>query len=322
MAGVNSTGLYATNAGYITNSTGASVAGLSGYGSGDMIFYANSSQVMRFYTGTTCKIAMGANSIYLDIIRAFSGSTGTQLFNDSGFSVVNNAGSSQYFSTGSGGCYFYVNGSQSAFNSNSIYSPALGGYSGRGFFLTASGGASCYPAICHAWNNPGATGGSTYCTTLATSSQYTVYLPSPASGIYGFSYNWGGTGFGFPSDGRLKDDITPMKNHKAKFMKLNPCEYHYKSDKDKRRRYGFIAQELQAVYPDHVYESEITEKDDNGNEYKPLLVTQTDLIPVMVDQIQVLHKTVDDQQATIQTMAKHITTLTDTLNALLAKYPI
>ena len=316
MAGVNTTGLFANNAGYMTNSVGAAAAGLSaGYSSGDLIFYANSSQVMRFYTGTTCKIAMGANSIYLDTIRNFSTSA-TNLLNDNGFNVYNSAQTLPYFSSGSGGNYFYVNGSLSAYNSNAIYSPALGAYTARGFFLTAAGGAGCYPAICYAWNNPGAgTSGSTYCTSMATSSQYTVYLPNPVSGIYGFAYNWGATGFAFPSDRRLKDGITPLEDCTEIFMKLNPCHYYYKADKEKRIRHGFMAQEIQELFPDAVTESEITETDEAGNKYKHLQVCQTDLIPVMVKQIQT-------QQQTITAMAQHITTLTDTLNALLAKYPI
>jgi len=161
-----------------------------------------------------------------------------------------------------------------------------------------------------------------YLTIGATSSQYTVYQPNPTSGIYGFSYNWGGTGFGFPSDRRLKDQIEPIANCKENFMKLNPCQYHYKSDDEQKKRFGFIAQELQEVYPDAVYTSEITEKDEDGTEFKPLLLTQTYLIPMMVDQIQTLHKTVDEQTQTIQTMAQHITTLTDMLNKLIAKYPV
>jgi len=155
-----------------------------------------------------------------------------------------------------------------------------------------------------------------YLTIGATSSQYTVYQPNPTSGIYGFSYNWGGTGFGFPSDRRLKDHIEPIANCKENFMKLNPCQYHYKSDEEQKKRFGFIAQELQEVYPDAVYTSEITEKDEDGTEFKPLLLTQTYLIPMMVDQIQTLHKTVDNQAETIQMMAQHITNLTNQVNEL------
>jgi hypothetical protein len=52
-AGVNQYGLYAENAGYFTNFTGAINAGLGGVGSGDLVFYANSSGVHRFFSGGT-----------------------------------------------------------------------------------------------------------------------------------------------------------------------------------------------------------------------------------------------------------------------------
>ena len=52
-AGVNQYGLYAENAGYFTNYTGAINAGLGGVGSGDLVFYANSSGVHRFFSGGT-----------------------------------------------------------------------------------------------------------------------------------------------------------------------------------------------------------------------------------------------------------------------------
>jgi len=62
----------------MTNSVGAAAAGLSaGYGTGDLIFYANSSGVMRFYNGSTCKVAIGADRIYADLIQSFSGTTFT-----------------------------------------------------------------------------------------------------------------------------------------------------------------------------------------------------------------------------------------------------
>jgi hypothetical protein len=202
-----------------------------------------------------------------------------------------------------------------------IYSPAFGS-TGVGIVIGDKPSASTIQ-MTYSGGSQG------YLTIGATSAQYTVYQPNPTSGIYGFSYNWGATGFGFPSDRRLKDQIEPIPNQKENFMKLKPCQYHYKSDEEQKKRFGFVAQELQEVYADAVYESEITEKDDDGNEFKPLLLTQTNLIPIMVDQIQQLHKTVDEQATviqnqatTIQTMAQHMTTLTDTLNALLAKYPI
>ena len=195
-----------------------------------------------------------------------------------------------------------------AYTATAIYSPAWGS-SGQGLVI---GDKPSYCAIQMTYS--GGTQG--YLTIGATSAQYTVYQPGPTSGIYGFSYNWGGTGFGFPSDRRLKDQIEPIPNQKENFMKLKPCQYHYKSDEDQKKRFGFVAQELQEVYPDAVYQSEITEKDDDGNEFKPLLLTQTNLIPIMVDQIQQLHKTVDLQSETIALLTKHLSDLTNQVNEL------
>jgi hypothetical protein len=72
MAGMNPVGLFANNAGYMTNSVGATAAGLTGFATGDLIFFANSSQVMRFYTGSTCNIAMGSSQLYVDSIVSFT----------------------------------------------------------------------------------------------------------------------------------------------------------------------------------------------------------------------------------------------------------
>jgi hypothetical protein len=199
-------------------------------------------------------------------------------------------------------------GTQCGYSATGLYSPAYGA-AGVGFVV--GNGSATYAALQYVWGT-----GNSYVTTSATSSQYTVYLPAPVSGIYGFSYNYGSTGFGFPSDIRLKDHIEPIANSKENFMKLKPCQYHYKSDEEQKRRFGFIAQELQEVYPDAVYQSEITEKDEDGTEFKPLLLTQTYLIPIMVDQIQQLNRTVDLQQQTIDLLTKHLTDLTNQVNEL------
>jgi len=77
MVTINTVGLNISTAGYMTNAFGAANAGLSGYGAGDLIFYANGSGVMRFYNQATCKVAIGADRIYADQIQSFSGITFT-----------------------------------------------------------------------------------------------------------------------------------------------------------------------------------------------------------------------------------------------------
>ena len=59
MGGFNPFGVYANNAGYMTNSVGAAAAGLSGIGTGDLVFYANAAtQVMRWFTGTSQRLVL------------------------------------------------------------------------------------------------------------------------------------------------------------------------------------------------------------------------------------------------------------------------
>lgn len=58
MGGFNPFGIYSNNAGYMTNSVGAANIGLGGVGSGDLVFQANSSQVMRWFTGTSQRLVL------------------------------------------------------------------------------------------------------------------------------------------------------------------------------------------------------------------------------------------------------------------------
>jgi hypothetical protein len=58
IGGFNPFGIYSNNAGYMTNSVGAANIGLSGVGSGDLVFQANSSQVMRWFTGTSQRLVL------------------------------------------------------------------------------------------------------------------------------------------------------------------------------------------------------------------------------------------------------------------------
>lgn len=124
------------------------------------------------------------------------------------------------------------------------------------------------------------------------------------------------------SDERLKEDIEEIADTEggedgsviSKLGLLTPVSYRYKDmnagkergtyvDKDgnevelpeeepsqvmTKRHFGFIAQELQQVYPDLVYEQ------DNGY----LSVNYTELIPILVESIKELKAEVDELKAT------------------------
>jgi len=88
------------------------------------------------------------------------------------------------------------------------------------------------------------------------------------------------------SDRRLKKDIVDIEDTEINDMdKLHPVTYSWKDDKHNKKHYGFIAQDVQKIYP-HLTETKIM------GEY--LTINYNELIPVMVKQIQNLKKELED----------------------------
>jgi hypothetical protein len=88
------------------------------------------------------------------------------------------------------------------------------------------------------------------------------------------------------SDRRLKKDIVDIEEDEIEDMdKLHPVTYSWKDDKANKKHYGFIAQDVQKIYP-HLTETKIM------GEY--LTINYNELIPVMVKQIQNLKKELED----------------------------
>jgi hypothetical protein len=101
------------------------------------------------------------------------------------------------------------------------------------------------------------------------------------------------------SDVRLKTDIRPLdeeisleKSVRATLRELRPVAFAMKDDEHKRRRYGFIAQEIQRILPDIVHTDEVTDMK---------AVLYTDLIAVLVqavheqdDLLENLRQEIDD----------------------------
>jgi len=71
-----------------------------------------------------------------------------------------------------------------------------------------------------------------------------------AANVGGISVTTTGTAFNTTSDYRLKDNVQPMQNALAKVSELKPVTYKWKVDGSDGQ--GFIAHELQAVFPDAV----------------------------------------------------------------------
>ena len=62
------------------------------------------------------------------------------------------------------------------------------------------------------------------------------------------------------SDRRLKENINPLKAVLPSLMLLQAKNYTMKTDKDKKPRIGFIAQELEQVFPELVTPPSISNK--------------------------------------------------------------
>jgi|GEM_PF-2677450 len=76
------------------------------------------------------------------------------------------------------------------------------------------------------------------------------------------------------SDRRLKENIADLENGTLdKLMKLEAKSYHYKHDAEKTHKsYGFIAQDIQKIFPDAVIENDSEESDYLAVKYQNLNV--------------------------------------------------
>jgi hypothetical protein len=76
-----------------------------------------------------------------------------------------------------------------------------------------------------------------------------------------------------PSDEILKKNIEPISINKINDLNnLKPIQYLFKTDSKNKIHYGFIAQEVEKIYPELVKNSEMGYKTINYIEFIPLLV--------------------------------------------------
>ena len=82
------------------------------------------------------------------------------------------------------------------------------------------------------------------------------YVFQYSSGLFSYIEPVGGT-FISNSDLRLKTDILDLDGVLDKLMLLQPKSYQYlTTSEDDRRSYGFIAQDVEKLFPDFVFSSE------------------------------------------------------------------
>nr|MDD5528290.1 tail fiber domain-containing protein [Patescibacteria group bacterium] len=126
----------------------------------------------------------------------------------------------------------------------------------------------------------------------------------------------GYTAFTNYSDARLKNNISYLADgYLGKILQLKPSTFNYNSltgyDQETQNRTitGFIAQDVQKVFPDMVGKNPI-----NGTEY---LDTNLSALPIyIVKAIQEQQKIIDDKQAQLDAQQKEIDAIKTQLNAL------
>jgi len=88
-----------------------------------------------------------------------------------------------------------------------------------------------------------------------------------------------------PSDATLKTNTLNLTFEKNKtVLNLNPVEFEYKSDYNKKKHYGFIAQDVEKIFPELV--------SSNVMGYKT--VNYLELIPIMLSKMQSMQEEIDD----------------------------
>ena len=87
-----------------------------------------------------------------------------------------------------------------------------------------------------------------------------------------------------PSDITLKDNIREINIDD--FNKLNPVSFTFKDDEQHKKHYGFIAQELETVYPELVTNTELGFKSVNYIELIPILLSQMKNMQVEIDKLK------------------------------------
>jgi len=94
-----------------------------------------------------------------------------------------------------------------------------------------------------------------------------------------------------PSDAKLKENIESISPEEIdNLFKINPIQFSYKQDKTKLKHFGFLAQDVEKVFPELV---NTLEKD-----YKT--VNYQEFIPIMLSKMQQMQNEIDELKQLVQ----------------------
>jgi streptogramin lyase len=135
---------------------------------------------------------------------------------------------------------------------------------------------------------------------IQTASARNGVIFSDASGTYytsstTFTYTDGilvVNGIALTSDARLKENIIPLSNSLSNLSTLNPVSYTRIDETTGKRHIGFLAQEVETVYPELIY------TDSKGS----MSIAYQNLTAVLVDSVKELQGEVRNLQSTVRGM--------------------
>jgi hypothetical protein len=122
------------------------------------------------------------------------------------------------------------------------------------------------------------------------------------------------------SDARLKANLTPITPVLEKILALTPLTYIWNSESDMKNhplydtfiQYGFTAQDIQAQFPDFVYDFKIAEKSYLGYDDRKL-------IPILIKAFQEQHAEISELKTTISTLQSQLESLKTSVDKLTQK---
>ena len=89
-----------------------------------------------------------------------------------------------------------------------------------------------------------------------------------------------------PSDINLKNNIEQIKSDTNILKDLNPVSFTFKDDDQNKKHFGFIAQELENLYPELVSNNELGFKTVNYIEIIPILLSQMKNMQHEIDKLK------------------------------------
>ncbi len=124
------------------------------------------------------------------------------------------------------------------------------------------------------------------------------------SALNGYFSNGSGT-YVAVSDASLKTDIEPLSSMLTVIEGLRPVKYHFKTNMDEQKSYGFIAQDVEKVLPDLVHEKDGLK-----------MLAYTDFGVISVQAVKELNELVKEQQQQINQLIKSNADMQNQIEAL------